>query len=326
MIAIVAEGLWKRFGAVEALRGVELKVEEGRVMGLLGPNGAGKTTLVRILTTLLVPDRGSASVMGHDVVREPAAVRRAIGLAGQYAAVDENLTGRENLEMVGRLYHLPTSEARRKADALLGLFSLSDAARRRAKTYSGGMRRRLDLAATLVGGPKVLFLDEPTTGLDPRSRLELWQNIRDLVSTGVTVLLTTQYLEEADRLANTISIIDGGGIIAQGTSAELKSRVGGQVLTIRLAESSQAVSVARDLRPFGSQAPKVEETTGEIVLSIAGGAAAVPEVMRRLGELGVAVSDLSCRHPTLDDVFLSLTGRRAQAGSTPQTPAASPRS
>lgn len=310
--AVVVESVSKRFREVEALSGVSLEVPTGSVMGILGPNGAGKTTLVRILTTLLAPDSGTARVLGYDVMRSAPEVRRVIGLAGQYAAVDENLTGRENLEMVGRLYHLGRSKALRRADELLEMFGLSEAARRLAKTYSGGMRRRLDLAATLVAQPKVLFLDEPTAGLDPRSRMELWDAIRDLVRRGVTVLLTTQYLEEADRLADVISIIDGGQLIAQGTAQELKSMVGGQVLVLRPSDKAKTTVLAEVLRPFGTDTPNTDEETGEVVLSIAGGAAMLPEIMRRIDAAGVILSDMACRHPTLDDVFLSLTGHLAQ--------------
>jgi daunorubicin resistance ABC transporter ATP-binding subunit len=323
MTAVVVDGISKRFGSVEALKGISLEVRTGSVMAILGPNGAGKTTLVRILTTLLLPDSGTASVMGYDVVRHAAQVREVIGLAGQYAAVDENLTGRENLEMVGRLYHLVRSEVLRRADELLEMFRLAADATRLAKTYSGGMRRRLDLAATLVARPKVLFLDEPTAGLDPRSRMELWRAIRDLVNGGVTVLLTTQYLEEADRLADVISIIDVGRVVAQGTAEELKSKVGGQVLSLRPSDRAQTSLLLDTVKPLGTDTPTTDDETGEVVLSIAGGAAMLPEVMRRIDTAGIVLSDMSCRHATLDNVFLALTGRSAASPGNTEGTAAS---
>jgi ABC-2 type transport system ATP-binding protein len=311
--AIVTEGLRRAFGAVKAVDGVDLVVPAGTVVGLLGPNGAGKTTIVRILTTLLPPDAGSARVAGYDVVRDAAALRSVIGLAGQYAAVDENLTGRENLELVGRLYHLRGTEARRRADELLERFELTDAASRTVKTYSGGMRRRLDLGASLIGRPQVLFLDEPTTGLDPRSRYALWDVIRELVNDGTTLLLTTQYLEEADRLADRISVIDVGRVIAEGTTDELKSRVGGDLLALRVADRAAAGTAAEAIAELGSGAPQVVPESGKVSLPVAEGASILVEVVRRLDAAGVEISDLALRRPTLDDVFLALTGHAAEA-------------
>jgi ABC-2 type transport system ATP-binding protein len=311
--AIVTEGLRRAFGAVKAVDGVDLVVPAGTVVGLLGPNGAGKTTIVRILTTLLPPDAGSARVAGYDVVRDAAALRSVIGLAGQYAAVDENLTGRENLELVGRLYHLRGTEARRRADELLERFELTDAASRTVKTYSGGMRRRLDLGASLIGRPQVLFLDEPTTGLDPRSRYALWDVIRELVNDGTTLLLTTQYLEEADRLADRISVIDVGRVIAEGTTDELKSRVGGDLLALRVADRAAAGTAAEAIAGLGSGAPQIVPESGEVSLPVAEGASILVEVVRRLDAAGVEISDLALRRPTLDDVFLALTGHAAEA-------------
>ncbi len=311
--AIEVEGIGKSFGAVRALDGVDLQVERGTVLGLLGPNGAGKTTMVRILTTLLHPDQGRARVVGHDVVRDAEALRHDIGLAGQSAAVDENLTGLENIEMVGRLYHLPAPEARRRAGELLERFDLTAAADRPAKTYSGGMRRRLDLGASLVGRPQVLFLDEPTTGLDPRSRIGMWDVIRELVHDGTTLLLTTQYLEEADRLADGIVVIDGGRTIAQGTADDLKTRVGGEVLALRVsdrAKTAQAAGVVLGLGPGGGQ---VDNNTGEITVPVGtDGPGILTEAVRRLDAEGIRLADIGLRRPTLDDVFLALTGHVAE--------------
>jgi ABC-2 type transport system ATP-binding protein len=309
-LAIEAEGLRKSYGKVEALCGVDLAVPEGSVLGLLGPNGAGKTTAVRILATLLPPDGGTARVAGFDVVREAAALRAHIGLAGQYAAVDENLSGHENLEMVGRLYHMPRADARRRADVLLERFDLNDAARRLVRTYSGGMRRRLDLAAALVVRPPVLFLDEPTTGLDPRSRIQLWEAVEARVEQGTTVLLTTQYLDEADRLADRIAVIDRGAVIAEGTSDELKARVGGDQLEVVLEDPSQADAAVGALAPMAAEPPSVQDGTVVAVLRRRKGA--VAEAVRRLDAAGAGVDDLSLRRPTLDDVFLVLTGRSAE--------------
>jgi ABC-2 type transport system ATP-binding protein len=312
--AIEAEGLVKvyrsRKSEVRALDGVDLEVPEGTVLGLLGPNGAGKTTTVRILTTLLRPDAGTARVAGFDVLRQAQDVRGTIGLSGQYAAVDENLTGRENLWMFGRLYRLSKSEARTRADELLERFGLEDAAERVAKTYSGGMRRRLDLASALIGRPRVLFLDEPTTGLDPRSRLGMWDVIRTQVREGATLLLTTQYLEEADELASEIAVVDHGKIIATGTADELKAQVGGERIEIVVHAPADLAHAAQLLAPDG--AATIEEHTRRITFAAHGGAAELVDVVRRLDEAGIQVDDLALRRPTLDDVFLELTGHVAE--------------
>jgi ABC-2 type transport system ATP-binding protein len=309
--AITATGLVKHFGEVRALDGVDLEVAPGSVLGLLGPNGAGKTTAVRVLTTLLRPDSGSATVAGLDVVEQAAELRQQIGLAGQYAAVDELLTGEENLIMVGRLYGNSRADAKARTRELLDQFELTDAADRPAKTYSGGMRRRLDLAAALVEAPPVLFLDEPTTGLDPRSRLSLWGTIESLVSGGTTVLLTTQYLDEADRLADEIAVIDRGRVIATGTSDELKDRVGGERLEVRVAEADMAPGAAEALKPLcGNEPPSIEGTLVKLPISNRGGL--IVDAVRRLDEAGVGVEDLGLRRPTLDDVFLTLTGHAAE--------------
>jgi len=310
MAAIEAEGLQKRYGDVRALDGVALEAAEGTVLGLLGPNGAGKTTAVRILTTLLRPDGGSARVNGLDVVADATELRRQIGLAGQYAAVDEALTGQENLELFGRLYGMRRAQARTRATELLERFDLTDAGDRVVKTYSGGMRRRLDLAGALVARPPVLFLDEPTTGLDPRSRLALWDTIADRVASGTTVLLTTQYLEEADRLADEIVVIDHGRVIAQGTGAQLKDRVGGDRLEVHLADQSQADAAIAALAAVASDEPVLRD--GLLTAAVSRRDGTTIEALRRLDEAGVDVADLTLRRPTLDDVFLTLTGRAAE--------------
>jgi ABC-2 type transport system ATP-binding protein len=306
--AVRAEALVKTFGSTRALDGIDLEIPTGTVLGLLGPNGAGKTTAVRILTTLLRPDSGRAWVAGHDVVAEPDKVRRSIGLSGQYAAVDENLTGFENLYMVGRLYGMNKATARARADALINRFQLTDAAGRPAKTYSGGMRRRLDLAGALVAEPAVVLLDEPTTGLDPRGRLDTWEVIGELVADGATVLLTTQYLEEADQLADTILVIDHGRVIASGTVDHLKSEVGGERLEIVVTEQSEVDITRQVLAEVGTGEPTVDQHGRRLQVGVDAGAKSLVEALRRLDIEGVAVLDVGLHRPTLDDVFLSLTG------------------
>jgi len=307
--AVRVEGVTKRFGATVALAGVDLQVPEGAVFGLLGPNGAGKTTLVRILATLLTPEEGRAEVLGHDVVGEPAAVRELLGLTGQFAAVDEILTGRENLEMFGRLFKLSRDEARRRAAELLERFDLADAADRPARTYSGGMRRRLDLASSLLTRPRILFLDEPTTGLDPRSRNQIWAIVRELRREGTTLLLTTQYLEEADQLADRIAVIDHGKVIAEGTGSELKDRVGGQILELELSSAAQRDEAQRVLAGVGCGEPEPDERPDRLTLPAPrDGLELIEEAAAELRRAGIGVSDLGLRRPTLDDVFLQLTG------------------
>ncbi len=315
--AIVAEGLVKRYGAVTALDGLDLTVAQGTVVGLLGPNGAGKTTTVRILTTLLEPDEGHATVAGLDVVRDARRLRRVIGLSGQNAAVDEHLTGFENLDMVGRLYHLGRTASRERAHQLLELLDLVEAGGRPAKGYSGGMRRRLDLAAALVASPPLLFLDEPTTGLDPRSRLGMWDVIADLVRGGTTLLLTTQYLEEADQLADRIAVIDHGRVIAQGTADELKAEVGGERLELTVADAAQVAAARRALAPVGAGEAQLDRDGRRLTLPVDGGSAVLVAAIRELDAAGVTVSDIGLRRPTLDDVFLSLTGHAAEDAVDP---------
>jgi ABC-2 type transport system ATP-binding protein len=326
--AIVAEGLVKiyrtRKNEVRALDGVDLTVDEGTVLGLLGPNGAGKTTAVRILATLLRPDAGRATVAGFDLARQPDEIRRLIGLSGQYAAVDENLTGRENLWLFGRLYQLPSKEAHRRGDELLSQFDLDDAADRVVKTYSGGMRRRLDLASALIGRPRLLILDEPTTGLDPRSRLGMWEVIRGLVRQGVTLLLTTQYLEEADELADAIVVIDHGKIIARGTADELKSQVGGERIEVvvrdRAAIEEARVVLARD----AGGDTTLDEHTRKLTVPAHEGARTLVQVVRDFDEAGIHIDDIALRRPTLDDVFLALTGHVAENTAIEEAPAGRP--
>ncbi|MGW5425835.1 ATP-binding cassette domain-containing protein [Streptomyces sp. NPDC004059] len=310
--AIHAEGLVKTFGDVRALDGVDLDVPEGTVLGLLGPNGAGKTTTVRCLTTLLRPDSGKAVVAGVDVLKDPDAVRRSIGLSGQFAAVDEYLTGRENLVMVGQLYQMKGKAAKARAAELLEQFNLADAADRPAKTYSGGMRRRLDLAAALVVSPPVMFMDEPTTGLDPRNRQQLWEVIKQLVSGGTTLLLTTQYLEEADHLAHDIAVVDQGRVIAKGTSDQLKARTGGERVEVVVHERDHITSATEVLRGFGKGELTVEEHTRKLTVPVTGGAKLLAEIIRELDTRGIEIDDIGLRRPTLDDVFLSLTGHVAE--------------
>ncbi|MET7650725.1 MULTISPECIES: ATP-binding cassette domain-containing protein [unclassified Streptomyces] len=310
--AIYAEGLVKTFGDVKALDGVDLDVPEGTVLGLLGPNGAGKTTTVRCLTTLLRPDRGRAVVAGLDVLKHPNEVRRSIGLSGQFAAVDEYLTGRENLQMVGRLYQMKAGAAKARATELLDQFDLADAADRTAKTYSGGMRRRLDLAAALVLSPPVMFMDEPTTGLDPRNRQMLWEVIKRLVSGGTTLLLTTQYLEEADHLAHDIAVVDHGRVIARGTSDQLKARTGGERVEVVVHDREHIATAAEVLTGFGKGETTVEQHTRKLTVPVAGGAKLLAEVIRELDTRGIEIDDIGLRRPTLDDVFLSLTGHVAE--------------
>jgi ABC-2 type transport system ATP-binding protein len=320
--AIEVHGLAKRFGEVVALGGLDLTVTAGTVFGLLGPNGAGKTTLVRILATLVEPSSGRATVLGHDVVREPLAVQRRIGLAGQFAAVDEELTGRENVEMIARLYRLAKGEARRRTADVLERFDLVDASDRRVSTYSGGMRRRLDLAAGLIGRPPVLLLDEPTTGLDPRARQELWRIVDELRRDGTTVLLTTQYLEEADRLAQRIAVVDRGRIAAEGTAAELKAAIGSTILTVRLVDRAAAHDAFAALAGLGAaEQPHMdyqrELESGEIRLAVEDPGASA-EAVRRLDARQLAIASVELHQPTLDDVFMTLTGRSAEEGPAEQ--------
>ena len=315
--AIQAEGLAKDFGKVRALDGIDMVASEGTVFGLLGPNGAGKTTAIRVLSTLLQPTAGRATVGGYDVVRQPREVRRLIGLTGQYAAVDELLSGQENLYMIGRLLGLSTRDARARGKELLDAFDLSDAAGKYVKQYSGGMRRRLDLAASLVGRPQFLYLDEPTTGLDPRSRLELWGMIRTLVAQGTTVLLTTQYLEEADRLADEIGVIDKGRVIAAGTPAQLKMRIAGQVLEARPVDPADLAAVEKILSSFAA-GDEAAYNDGQLVTVSIAERSALGQAVRRLDEEGIVVEDLSLRRPSLDEVFLAITGHLAEDEPDPR--------
>ena len=320
-LAISARGLTKHFGEVKALNGIDIDVEQGTVVGLLGPNGSGKTTTVRILSTLLQADAGSATVGGFEVGSQSDEVRSVIGLTGQYAAVDEYLTGRENLELFGRLFHLSKQEAKTRAAELLERFDLTDAADRSIKGYSGGMRRRLDLAASLIGRPEVLFLDEPTTGLDPRSRQGMWEVIESLVADGTTVLLTTQYLEEADQLASKIIVLDRGNVIAQGTADELKNQVGGDRIELVVVHSADCHRAAEVLAKFASAPAQVDEESRKILLPVAGGSNAIIDAIRALDESNVAIADIALRRPTLDDVFLSLTGHSAEDETVAGPPA-----
>ncbi|ASR54389.1 ATP-binding cassette domain-containing protein [Cellulomonas sp. CW35] len=317
--AVVARGLVKRYKEVVALDGVDLTVPQGSVLGLLGPNGAGKTTTVRILATLLRPDAGTAQVSGVDVLHDPRAVRRRIGLSGQYAAVDEYLTGYENLEMIGRLYHLGKARSRERARELLAQFRLEDAADRPSRTYSGGMRRRLDLAGALVASPPVIFLDEPTTGLDPRGRADMWEVIQTLVKSGTTLLLTTQYLEEADVLADEIVVIDHGKVIAQGTADQLKLQVGGERLELSVSDASTLARAGELLAPLGVGHATLDEGRRSLVMPVTGGARTLTEALRLLDQAQIALDDVGLRRPTLDDVFLTLTGRPAEDDETTTT-------
>ena len=317
-VAIEVAGLVKRYGDVTALDGVDLQVPRGTVLGLLGPNGAGKTTIVRILTTLLRPDAGSATIDGVDVLANPREVRTRLGLSGQYAAVDEYLTGFENLDMIGRLYHLGRGRSRERARELLAQFSLTDATDRPARTYSGGMRRRLDLAGALVAHPPVLFLDEPTTGLDPRSRTEMWGVIQALVADGTTLLLTTQYLEEADVLADDIVVIDHGRAIARGTSDQLKARIGGERLELTVSDSDRLGEAVGVVTPLGVDPPVTDEHRRSLTMPVTGGVKALRQALDRLEAVGLEVDDAGVRRPTLDDVFLTLTGSTAGDDDAPE--------
>lgn len=319
--AIKVEGLVKHFGEVKALNGIDFEVGQGEVVGLLGPNGSGKTTTVRILSTLLRADGGHATVGGFDVDTQEASVRNIIGLTGQYAAVDQYLTGRENLELFGRLFHLTKTQAADRAAELLEQFSLTDAADRGIKGYSGGMRRRLDLAASLIGNPSVLFLDEPTTGLDPRSRLGMWEVIGRLVSDGTSVLLTTQYLEEADQLASRIVVLNNGTVIAQGTADELKGQVGGDRIELVVHDVNELGRAQEVLSPLSSGDLLADDSIRRVLVPVSTGSQAIVEAVRKLDEANIAIDDIALRRPTLDDVFLSLTGHVAEEEKTEDAPA-----
>lgn len=303
----------KHYGDVKALDGVTLRAEQGKIFGLLGPNGAGKTTLVRMLSTLTEPDSGHAKVLGIDVSREPNKVRKLIGLAGQFAAVDEFQTGRENITMVGRLYHLPAPVIRKRTQELLESLNLAEAANRPVKTYSGGMRRRLDLGASLIARPKVLFLDEPTTGLDPRTRLDLWAIIRDMVNSGTSILLTTQYLEEADELADQIAVIDHGRVIAEGTSDQLKKRLGGDVIEFQLSDPKNSEKALRAVARMAVKKPTFDEETLTVTIPVKDGSGMLAEIVRTLDKANIELTNLSLHRPSLDDVFLSITGKKTEA-------------
>jgi ABC-2 type transport system ATP-binding protein len=317
--AFEVEDVARHFGTVKALDGVTLRAEEGKIFALLGPNGAGKTTLVRMLSTLSDPDRGSAKVLGLDVTKNPHKVRKLIGLAGQFAAVDEFQTGRENITMVGNLYHLPKAQVKNRTNELLERLNLSDAANRPVKTYSGGMRRRLDLGASLVAHPKVLFLDEPTTGLDPRTRLDLWDIIRELVEEGTSILLTTQYLEEADELADKIAVIDHGKVIAEGTSDQLKQRMGGDVIEFSLSDPLDQQNALDAVRKLANKPPAFDETTLVVTVPVKDGSKVLTEVVRALDSAKVGIASLSLHRPSLDDVFLALTGKKTEVEEPPKS-------
>jgi ABC-2 type transport system ATP-binding protein len=317
--AIVAEGLVKKYGDVVALDGMNLSVPEGTVFALVGPNGAGKTTTVRVLTTLLKPDAGRATVAGFDVVRDARSLRAGIGVSGQYAAVDEDLTGAENLQMVGRLYHLGRKRSKQRARELLERFDLVDAGDRPVKGYSGGMRRRLDLAGALVASPPVLFLDEPTTGLDPRARVGLWDVISELVAAGTTLLLTTQYMEEADRLADRVAVVDNGRVIALGTADELKDQIGGDRIELTVNDASDVETARQVLAWLAVGEMHTDAAARRLTVPVTGGAASLTEALTRLAADGVTVRDAGLRRPTLDDVFLTLTGHEAEATTTEKT-------
>jgi ABC-2 type transport system ATP-binding protein len=322
---VQAHGLTKRFKSTEALAGLDLTAERGQVTAILGPNGAGKTTFIRMVATLLLPDAGTLSVAGIDAIKDPQRVRRAIGLAGQSAAVESAMTGRENLELIGRLFGHDSRQARASANVVLELLGLEEAADRLTRTYSGGMRRKLDLGASLVGAPELLLLDEPTTGLDPRSRNDLWDAIRNLVKAGTDVLLTTQYLDEADHLAARIAIIDRGKVIAEGTPDELKSKAGDDVIQVHVAHLADIDRAIEVLAPMGTEAPRVDRPTRSIAIPVANGSARLLDAVRALDGLGLEVSDIGLRRATLDEVFLTLTGRTAEAEPEPHDTTDKPR-